>query len=259
MSVLGKILATKQEEIASARAKTSISELQSQAADTPPPLGFRSALVRAEGVALIAEIKKASPSRGIIREDFDASEIARAYRRAGANALSVLTDRLFFQGSQENLVLAKEASGLPVLRKDFIIDAYQVWEAKAWGADALLLIVAALEDAHLLELHSLALELGLDVLVEVHDEDEVDRALMCGPSMIGINNRDLSDFHTDLAVTERLASLVITDALVVSESALRSREDIDRVAAAGAKAVLIGTVFCEAENIEAKVREVMRG
>lgn len=257
MSVLKRILATKEEEIRAASSKTPLAELQAIAEQAPPPVGFRDALARATGVALIAEVKKASPSRGIIRDDFDPAAIARAYRKAGASALSVLTDRLYFQGSPENLVVAKEASGLPVLRKDFIIDPYQVWEARAWGADAILLIVAALDDERLAELHAQAKNLGMDVLVEVHEEAETERAVALGADLIGINNRDLSDFHTDLAVTERLARLIGERALIVSESALKSRADIDRVAAAGAKAVLIGTAFCEASDVEAKVREVM--
>lgn len=257
MSVLKRILATKEEEIRAASSKTPLAGLIAIAARATPTAGFRDALVRADGVALIAEVKKASPSMGIIREDFDPAAIARTYSEAGASALSVLTDRLYFQGSLENLIIAKEASGLPVLRKDFIIDPYQVWEARAWGADAILLIVAALDDARLAELHGLAKDLGMDVLVEVHDEAETERAVALGADLIGVNNRDLSDFHTDLAVTERLARLIGEKALIVSESALKSRADIDRVTAAGVKAVLIGTAFCESPDVEAKVREVM--
>lgn len=210
-------------------------------------------------LALIAEVKKASPSRGLIRPDFDAAEVAAAYARAGAQALSVLTDETYFQGSAENLVRAREAGGLPCLRKDFINDPYQIYEARAWGADAILLIVAGLDDASLADLHRLAVELGMDVLVEVHTDEETDRALALGAPLIGVNNRDLTDFRTTLGTSDRLLPRISPHAFAVSESALESRADLDRVHAAGAGAVLIGTAFCAAPDIEAKVREVMTG
>jgi indole-3-glycerol phosphate synthase len=202
-------------------------------------------------------VKKASPSKGVIRADFDPEAIAAAYARAGAAALSVLTDVPHFQGSPAYLKIAREASGLPVLRKDFLYDPYQVLEARAWGADAVLLIVAALEDAQLRDLQAFAHELGMDALVEVHTAEETERALAAGCPLIGVNNRDLGDFRTSLEISDRLLPRIAPHALAVSESALETRADLDRVRAAGARAVLIGTTFCAAPDIEGKVREVM--
>ena len=222
-----------------------------------PPLDFLGTLEAAPTPALIAEVKKASPSRGVIREDFDPVAIARSYRAAGAHALSVLTDHEFFQGSPAYLAAAKKASGLPCLRKDFIVDPYQVVQARTWGADALLLIVAALDAPLLSDLLQQTQALGMAALVEVHSEAEAETALRVGARLIGINNRDLADFRTSLEVTERIAPLVVHHAFLVSESALACRADIDRVVAAGARGVLIGSAFTEALDIEAKVREVM--
>jgi indole-3-glycerol phosphate synthase len=258
MSVLDKIFAHKAEEVAAAKSAVGLAALEATARAAGAPRGFLSALRSAPGgLALIAEVKKASPSKGLIRPDFDPVVIARAYARAGASALSVLTDERFFQGSAENLRLAREASGLPCLRKDFLNDPYQIYEARAWGADAVLLIVAALDDSQLRDLHALAVELEMDVLVEVHSDSETDRALALGAPLIGVNNRDLSDFHTSLEISDRLLPRIAPHALAVSESALETRADLDRVQAAGAKAVLIGTTFCASPDIEAKVREVM--
>jgi indole-3-glycerol phosphate synthase len=257
LSVLQRILAVKQREVAAASATVPLDVIRQQAQAAPPPKGFRAALEAADGLALIAEVKKASPSKGLIRPDFDPAEVARAYARAGAHALSVLTDVEHFQGSLGNLSLAREASGLPCLRKDFIYDPYQVYEARANGADAILLIVAMLPPSELTDLYRLAKDLRMDVLVEVHSEAEVDVALDMKADLIGVNNRDLGDFTTSIAVSERLLPLIRRHALPVSESALEGRADLDRVQAAGARAVLIGTTFCAAPDIEAKVREVM--
>jgi indole-3-glycerol phosphate synthase len=257
MSILTRIFEGKRAEVAERRAQVSLEELRARCADLPPTLGFRRALAEFPGTSLIAEVKKASPSQGLIRPDFDPEAIARSYREAGAQALSVLTDGPHFQGSSDYLTVAKTTSGLPVLRKDFIYDAYQVWEARSWGADALLLIVASLEDAQIADLQGQAHELGLDVLVEVHDEAETERALALGCSLIGVNNRDLRTFTTALETSERLIPKIAPHALAVSESAIEANADVERVARAGAKAVLIGTTFCASPVIEEKVREVM--
>jgi indole-3-glycerol phosphate synthase len=255
--MLSKIFDTKHAEVEAAKAAVPLDDLKRQVVDTPRPRDFLQALKRAPGVALIAEVKMASPSQGIIRPDFDAAEIAGAYEGAGAHALSVLTDHRYFQGSSAHLKSARRACGLPVLRKDFVDDPYQVYEARNWGADAILLIVAALERQQLVDLHALAGELGMDVLVEVHTLAEAHRALEAQAPLIGINNRDLSDFTTDLTYSEALLPVVCRHAFTVSESGIECRADIDRVAAAGARAVLIGTAFCAASDVGAKVREVM--
>lgn len=255
--MLSRIFDTKHAEVEAAKANMSLDDLRAQVHDSPRPRGFLGALKRADGVALIAEVKMASPSQGVIRPEFDAAEIAGTYESAGAHALSVLTDREYFRGSPLNLKAARRACLLPVLRKDFIDDPYQVYEARSWGADAILLIVAALEQSQLVELHGLATELGMDVLVEVHTLDEAHRALDGKFPLVGVNNRDLSNFVTDLTFSEALVPQLCRHAYTVSESGLNCRADIDRVAAAGARAVLIGTTFCAAEDIGAKVREVM--
>lgn len=258
MDALARILATKAEEIAAAKATTPLAELRAQVRDAAPVRPFAAALARSSHpVSLIAEVKKASPSRGLIRSDFDAEAIARAYELAGADALSILTDSNYFQGSADNLRRARGATRLPCLRKDFIVDAYQVYEARAWGADAVLLIVAAL-DRHLLEgLRGLAEELGMDALVEVHREEELDAALAAEATIIGVNNRDLGDFKTDLANAERLIPMIEGRALAVAESAIENHVDVSRMEAVGARSVLIGTTFCAAPDLGAKVREVM--
>ena len=257
MSVLDRIFARKAEEVAIAKSRVPLADLKKMAADSEPPRGFKKALQEAPGLALIAEVKKASPSKGVIRADFDAVEIAKTYEGAGAQCLSVLTDEHYFQGSAENLQRARAAVSLPCLRKDFLNDPYQVYEARAWGADALLLIVASLEVGQLRDLQALAKELGMDALVEVHTEEESERALGAKAQMIGVNNRNLSDFTTSLSTSERLIPMIAPHALAVSESALETRADLDRVEAAGAKAALIGTTFCAAPDIESKVKEVM--
>ncbi|MDX2064701.1 MAG: indole-3-glycerol phosphate synthase TrpC [Fimbriimonadaceae bacterium] len=259
MSVLAKIFATKADEVAAAKRAVPPNELERMAADAPAPRGFTRALQRAEGLALIAEVKRASPSMGLIRADFDPVAIAQTYVEAGAAAISVLTDVPYFQGSPDYLRQIRAAVPVPCLRKDFIADPYQVWEARAWGADAVLLIAAWLDDAALRDLRELAESLGMDALVEVHTAEETMAAISSGASLIGVNNRNLADFSTDLATSERLIPLITPYGLAVSESALASRADLDRVEAAGAKAVLIGTTFTAAPDIAAKVRQVMRG
>ena len=258
MSVLDRIFARKRDEVAAAKASVSLGDLKARAADGEPPRGFSLALQTASAsVALIAEVKKASPSKGVIRPDFDPVAIAEAYERVGAHAMSVLTDVEGFQGSALNLMKARAATALPCLRKDFMFDSYQVWEARAWGADAILLIAASLSVAQIRDLKGLAESLGMDALVEVHDEADVERAIAAEATLVGVNNRNLVDFTTDLGATERLLPLLPEGVTKVSESALESQNDVARVAAAGARAVLIGTTFCAATDVEAKVREVM--
>lgn len=257
MSKLATILETKRGEVEARKAVLPESEILARLRDAPPTRGFRRAIEEApRPVALIAEVKKASPSEGLIRPDFDPAEVARAYARAGAHALSVLTDVTFFQGADAFLQLAREASGLPALRKDFTIDPYQIAESRLLGADAILLIAAALSPAELREYREASEALEMDALVEVHSFEEAAIARESGATLVGVNNRDLSTFATDLGVSE--AILPTLEGLTrISESALASYEDVERVRQAGATAVLIGTTFCREPNIEAKVREVM--
>ncbi len=243
--------------MAARRSRTSQSELESQCADLPTTKGFLNALKSSTtDLALIAEVKRASPSAGMIRDEFDPAQIAQAYQRAGSHCLSVLTDEKYFKGHDSYVAIARDASDLPCLRKEFIVDVYQVFESRVLGADAILLIVAALEKDQLLEFSGVATSIGLDVLVEVHDEAEAEVANEIQARLVGVNNRNLATFETDLATSERLIPM-LTAEFKLSESALRSRTDLDRVKAAGADGVLIGTTFCESEDIESKVREVM--
>ena len=258
MSVLDRIFARKRDEVAAARESVPLAELQRHAADGEPPRGFALALkTAAQPVALIAEVKKASPSRGVICEEFDPVAIAEAYERAGAHCLSVLTDGPGFGGAADDLRRARAATTLPVLRKDFVYDEYQVWQARAMGADAILLIAASLTAAQMRELKGLAESLGMDALVEVHDERELNRAREIEPTLVGVNNRSLADFTTDLANTERLLPRFPEGTTAVSESAIGTFADVERVRAAGARAVLVGTTFCAATDVEGKVRETM--
>lgn len=262
--ILEKIVWAKGEELEQARQRVPLQDLQQQVEQLPPTRGFRRALQQApELPAVIAEIKKASPSRGVIREDFDPVALAQAYAAAGASCISVLTDQQFFQGSFAVLSAVREAVSLPLLCKDFILSPYQLFQARAAGADAALLIVAILSDQDVLYLHKVARQLGLDCLVEVHDAGEMERVLALGVDLIGINNRDLTTFTTDLAVTQRLAAthrqaLRQGDALLVSESGLREHKDLERVAAAGAQAVLVGEALMGQPDVAAALR-ALRG
>ncbi|MFI4969830.1 MAG: indole-3-glycerol phosphate synthase TrpC [Lysobacterales bacterium] len=249
--ILERILARKADEIAARSANVSLAELIARIADLPPTRGFAAALearIEAGVPGVIAEVKKASPSRGVIRAEFDPAAIARSYAAGGAACLSVLTDADFFHGSEAHLEQARAACALPVLRKDFTIDAYQVHEARAIGADCILLIVAALDDGALLELALLAAELDLDVLVEVHDETELERALDVPAPMIGINNRDLRTFETSLDTTLRLRDRVGAGRLVVTESGIRTAADVARMRNAGIGAFLVGEAFMRAAD-----------
>jgi indole-3-glycerol phosphate synthase len=245
-TILDTIMARKREEVAQRRSRVSLQTLEAQAAHAESVRGFENALrsrVDAGRSAVIAEIKKASPSRGVIRQDFDPVAIAQAYERAGAACLSVLTDVDFFQGHDDYLRSARAAVALPALRKDFIVDPYQVLETRALGADCLLLIAAALDGNRLKELHTLARSLELDVLIEVHDEVELQTALALGPTLVGINNRDLRSFETRLDTTYGLLEQIPEDVLVVTESGINSRADVTAMRRAGVNAFLVGEAF----------------
>lgn len=257
--ILRRILARKVEEIAAAAEREPLSALARRAADADAPRGLRAALVGridAGDAAVIAEVKKASPSRGVLRADFDPAAIGRSYAAGGAAALSVLTDRDFFQGDAAHLAAARAASGLPVLRKDFVIDPWQVYEARAMGADAILLIAAALGDAAMRELRDLAVHLGMDTLIEVHDGDELERALALEPDLVGINNRDLRTFETDVATTTRLRERVPADVLLVTESGIHTAEDVAGMRADGVHAFLVGEAFMTAPDPGARLAEL---
>jgi indole-3-glycerol phosphate synthase len=249
--VLRKILARKAEEVRARSEALPLRELSARVADAPPPRGFADALhakIAAGHAGVIAEVKKASPSQGVIRSDFQPDAIARSYEAAGAACLSVLTDIDFFQGHDDYLKAARAACALPVLRKDFVVDAWQVYEARLLGADCILLIAAALGDAALNELNHLALDLGMDVLLEVHDIDELERALQVPAPLLGINNRNLRTFEVSLDTTLSLRQAVPADRLLVTESGIHSRADVERMRAAGVDAFLVGESFMRAAD-----------
>ena len=257
--ILNRILARKQEEIAARRREAPLAQMQRRARQASAPRGFVAALqdaVAAGRAAVIAEIKKASPSKGVIREDFDPVEIARAYAGGGASCLSVLTHRDFFQGHEDYLVAARAACELPVIRKDFIVDPYQVAESRALGADCILLIVAALDDAALAELYAAARELGMDVLVEVHDRGELERALRLDLDLVGINNRDLRSFDTSLQTTIGLLDAIPDACLVVTESGIHSREDVALMRDNKVNAFLVGEAFMRAPDPGQALRQL---
>jgi len=261
MNKLTEILATKAQEVAERRKSRSVAALD--AVDGGPVRGFAAALeakIAAGGFGLIAEIKKASPSKGLIRQDFNPADHARAYAAGGAACLSILTDAPYFQGHEEYLIAARTACSLPVLRKDFMIDPWQVAEARSIGADAILIIVAALDDGAMREIEAAAVERGMDVLVEVHDEAELDRAFAQLQSrLIGVNNRDLRTFETDLAVTERLAKLAPPGALLVGESGITAHADCRRLAASGVHAFLVGESLMRQDDVTAATRALLEG
>lgn len=257
--ILNRILARKAEEIAERRLQLPLVELTARIAEQPDTRGFGAAIeakIEAGLPAIIAEVKKASPSKGVIRADFDPSAIARSYEKAGAACLSVLTDRDFFQGSEAFLQQARKACSLPLLRKDFIIDPYQVHEARAIGADCILLIVAALEDDVLLQLSLLAAELDMDVLCEVHDEEELERAMTLPVPLIGVNNRNLRNFETSLETSLAMQERMEYDRILVAESGIHTPEDVARLREGGIQAFLVGEAFMRAEDPGSELRRM---
>ncbi|MBS0550408.1 MAG: indole-3-glycerol phosphate synthase TrpC [Proteobacteria bacterium] len=257
---LTKITADTAKHVAKCRAARPMAAVEEAAKKADPPRGFARALkaaIAAGRYGLIAEIKKASPSKGLIRPDFDPPSLARAYERGGATCLSILTDEPYFQGKDEFLVQARAAVKLPVLRKDFMIDPYQIVEARALGADCVLLIMACLDDKLAAELATLAHKWGMDVLVEVHDAPELERALKIDGDLVGVNNRNLKTLAVDLATTEQLAPKVPKDRVLVAESGLGSPADLARMARVGASAFLIGESFMRKPDVEVAVREIL--
>lgn len=256
-NVLDRILEQKRDDIAQAKARTPLSDLTAAIRDAPEARNFLQALRRHHPMGLIAEVKKASPSAGVIRPDFDPVEIAQTYESHGAACLSVLTDEHFFQGSLESLRAIRCEVGIPVLRKDFILDPYQLYEARAAGADAVLLIAECLNDNQLRHLHELAHSLGLETLIEVYEESNIERVLRLNPALMGVNNRDLQTFTTDIDHTVRLRQLIPQDILLVGESGIHTREHVQMLQSAGVHAILVGESLMRSADIGAAVHQLL--
>ncbi len=259
MNKLDEICATKRNEVAARKAVRSFEELERLSNEQSAPRGFRAALEAksANGFGLIAEVKKASPSKGLIRNDFQPASHAKAYEAGGAACLSVLTDAPYFQGHEDFLIEARKACALPVLRKDFMVDPWQVMEARSIGADAILIIVAALDDAQMSEIEAVSIELGMDVLVEVHNEAELERAVALKSRLIGVNNRDLKRFVTDLGVTERLAPLAPEGTLLIGESGISTHDDLERLARSDVRCFLVGESLMRNDDVMTATRSLL--
>lgn len=257
MDVLARICETKRGEIAAAKARVPEAELKQRVKDAPPVRDFASALRAAPDVALIAEVKKASPSAGLIRADFQPVQIAQAYARAGATCLSCLTDEPYFQGRLEYLTAIRAEVALPVLRKDFMLDPYQVYEARAAGADCILLIAECLDDCRLRELYFLASELGMESLIEIHDRENLERVLRLEPALLGINNRDLKAMVTNLDHSIELAAQVPASVFLISESGIRTRADVERLKSHGIRGILVGESLMKQPDIEIATRALL--
>jgi indole-3-glycerol phosphate synthase len=255
--ILDTIIETKRREVAARKAATPLAGLEKMIASMPPARDFKAALVAGAGCAIIAEVKRRSPSRGLLRADFDPVRIAQEYEHCGAAAVSVLTDETFFGGCNADLAAVKSAVSLPVLRKEFIIDPYQVCETREIGADAILLIAAILTEGQLREYRELADSLGLVALVEIHDREELEKALSAGAEIVGINNRDLNTFATDLRTSMELSPLIPKDRIAVSESGIRTRGEIETLSKAGIRAFLIGETLIAALEIGPKLKELL--
>ncbi len=257
--ILAEICTTKRREIDESCQRVPESELQAQLKDAPPVRDFVAALRNTSNIALIAEVKKASPSAGLIRDNFDPVSIASIYESAGAACISCLTDEPYFQGRLEYLTAIRERVSLPVMRKDFLLDRYQVFEARAAGADCILLIAECLDDCHLRELYFLASELGMESLIEVYEPENMERVLKLDPPLTGVNNRNLRTMQTDISHTIELGTQLPKDTLLISESGIRTRADVERLAGAGIHGILVGETLMREDDIAGKVRELIGG